>query len=495
MFHIRSSFTALLLALSFLVSLASTEVQAMGIFPPQPRPTPKPLPTPTPAPTPKPTPAPIGAIEAVDANGVVTGWAVDHRAPTEHARVHVFVDGDNTNGLSLDIIDANLPNHGFSYQLPARFLDGNTHTLYVYRLGVEGSGTVPELINGSGRSFRVDPPTYDFIVEVFNGAISGNRRVPGAFIELSGDSRTTDGNGFAHFPVRRGSHTIKISANGFETQEFSYTVDRPHSQTYPSTNDPSLRIELKRPFKPGIQGQLRVVPGGGFADDTGPVLPILAHFGDALSRWSRGQQGQVLNDLDRIKAAGFDGIRFWSTLGGDGTSGGYWAGRAVSPTATRDYWSHVEAFLVACRDRGLVVQLSQGDVFADAIPDRRDFAYRMAEVVNRVGPHVVAMFEGANESRDTGEPDAGRLAQFVSWFKERAPAPLVTLSAYTGHEDVEIINDFSRAPADLFVVHSYRGGRWWDKVRHIFSLQYEGQPNKRHGWNGEGPGYGALVSA
>lgn len=510
MLHFRSSFTALLMALSML--LVAADVQAAGIFP-RPIPPPRPIPTPTPIPTPspKPTPAPVGVIDVVYPDGAVDGWALDHRAPSQPARIHVFVDGDSTNGVSLDILEANqergdlpaalgIPNmgpyHGFRYYLPARFMDGNTHTLYIYRLGVEGSGTQPELLGGSGKTFKFEAPIYDFVVEVFNGSLGANRRLPGALVEISGDSRKTDGNGFSHLPVRRGQHTIRVSADGYETQEFSYLVERNHVDGFPSDNgQPSFRVELKRPFKPGIQGQLRIVPGGGFADDSGPVLPVLAHFGDALSRWSRGQQGQVLADLDRIKAAGFDGIRFWSTLGGDGSNSGYWAGRAVSPTATRDYWAHVEAFLTACRDRGLVVQLSQGDVYADAIPDRRDFAYRMAEVVNRVGPQTVALFEGANESRDTGEPDASRLAQFVSWFKERAPAPLVGLSAYTGTEDVEVLNDFSRAPADLFVVHSYRGGRWWDKVRHIFSLQYEGKPNKRIGWNGEGPGYGALVSA
>jgi hypothetical protein len=258
------------------------------------------------------------------------------------------------------------------------------------------------------------------------------------------------------------------------------------------------------PVEGGIRGQLRI-EASAFVDDGGPVLPILCHFGDALSRWSRGHQGDVAATLDDIAAAGYHGIRFWSTLGLDNSGDGFWAGRAVGPTyvdgrAQRSgednpYWAHVEAFLTALRDRGLVCQLSQGDVRAVAIPDRRAFAEQMADVVNRVGAHVVALFEGANESRDTGEPDAGRLAQFVSQFHERCPSPLLALSAYTGTEDVAILNDFSRPPANLYVVHSYRGGRFADKIRHIFSIVYEGKPQKRLGWNGEGPGYGDLVSA
>jgi hypothetical protein len=244
-----------------------------------------------------------------------------------------------------------------------------------------------------------------------------------------------------------------------------------------------------------VFGQLRLEAGGGFVDDHGPVLPVLCHFGDALSRWSRGQQAAVSQDLDRIKSAGYDGIRFWTTLGLDDRGGGYWAGRAVGPTYTPDYWAHLEAFLIAVRDRGLVAQVSQGDVRPVAIPDRTAFARQMAEVISRVGPHVVALWEGANESRDTGEPDAARLATFARELKARLPSVLVGLSSYTGTEDVEVLNSFSRSPADLFVVHGYRGGHWWDKVRHIFSLRYEGKPSKRWGWQGEPAGPGQLVSA
>ncbi len=473
---------ATLLAITFMTATAH-DAHAFGR--PNPRPTPKPS---------------IGHIDAVDGQGWVTGWAIDRANESAPAQVHFFLDGDNSTGRSLDIVTADqhradVGNHGFGYQLPGDVMDGNSHTLYAYRLPAPGSATPPELISNSGIRFTTSAITYDFGMEVFDASVGG-RRVSGARIDIGGDQRSTDGNGFAHYGLRGGVYTVRIEANGYETFEAQYRVDRHHVEGFPSGNNPTYRVALKRaPVSGGIVGQLRIDPNGGFVDDLGPVLPIFAHFGDALSRWSRGQQNEVMADLDRIKAAGFDGIRFWSTLGGNGTGGGYWAGRAVSPTATREYWAHVEAFLTAVRDRGLVVQLSQGDVYRDAIPDRQAFAHQMAAVVNRVGTQVVALFEGANESRDTGEPDAGRLATFVQHFKDRCPAPLMSLSAYTGHEDVAVIDDFSRAPADLFVVHSYRGGRWWDKIRHVFSLVYEGKPKKRIGWNGEGPGFGALVSA
>jgi hypothetical protein len=60
---------------------------------------------------------------------------------------------------------------------------------------------------------------------------------------------------------------------------------------------------------------------------------------------------------------------------------------------------------------------------------------------------------------------------------------------------VAITNDFSRAPANIYCVHGYRGGRWWDKIRHIFSFAYESKPQKREGIQGESFGPGPDVSA
>jgi hypothetical protein len=241
-----------------------------------------------------------------------------------------------------------------------------------------------------------------------------------------------------------------------------------------------------------IDGQLQTEAGGGFVVNGRPVLPILCHFGDALSRWSRGQQAAVAADLDDIAAAGYHGIRFWSTLGGDSD---YWRGRGVGPIETPDYWSHVQAFLEALRDRGLVCQFSLGDTRRVVVPDLRDFAYRAGDTINAVGSHVVALGLEVNEDRDTGHLGAAKVAELNRWFREKCPHVLVGLSAFTGTEDVAILNDYSRAPADVFVCHGYRGGHWWDKTRHIFSLVYEGKPSKRLGWQGEPAGPGARVSA
>lgn len=236
-----------------------------------------------------------------------------------------------------------------------------------------------------------------------------------------------------------------------------------------------------------LVGRLRQ-DGRTFLDDTGPVLPIFCHFGEAFSRYTRDRDA-VRRQLDTIAQAGYHGIRFWTVL-----SGQYWAGREVTEAFTPDYWGQLRDFLLDIRARQLRAVISQGGTTPQDIPDRRAFARRLSDVLDQTGTaDVVAIIEGANESWQTGEPDPRRLAEFVGWIHDRHPEVLYTISSPPG-ETRDELNAWSLPPADLFDVHGYRGGHWWDKVRHIFSITYEGQPDKRLGWQGEPTGPGAAVS-
>jgi type VI secretion system secreted protein VgrG len=278
-----------------------------------------------------------------------------------------------------------------------------------------------------------------------------------------------------------------------------HTILAPAAGTTGTTGDPTS--PTSGAISP-IRGQLRVKDGG-YADDKGYVLPILCHLGDAFSKWSR-EPAFIEAILDDIAAAGYHGIRFWTTLGLDDRGGGFWAGREVGPTYTADYWTKLEAFLRRLKARNLVCQLSQGDVRRVAIPDRRAFAEQIADVVGRVGSDVVALFEGTNECRDTGEPDPDRLAQFVSYFKAKRPEVLCALSAYSGlpfnlpgeDGDNDMLRRLAQRPADVTVIHAMRYGGWPNKVEHIFSYRYEDgdKIGRRPYWQGEPAGPGELVS-
>jgi DNA-directed RNA polymerase specialized sigma24 family protein len=161
---------------------------------------------------------------------------------------------------------------------------------------------------------------------------------------------------------------------------------------------------------------------------------------------------------------------------------------------TPDYGGLLRDFLRDLEARQLRAVISQGGTGPVDIPDRHGFAQRPSDILDQTGTaNVVAIIGGANESWQTGESDPNRLAQLVGWFKQRHPATLYTISSPPG-ETADELNAWSIRPADLFDVHGYRGGRWWDKVRHIFSISYEGRPQKRLGWQGEPTGPGGAVS-
>lgn len=236
-----------------------------------------------------------------------------------------------------------------------------------------------------------------------------------------------------------------------------------------------------------LVGRLRI-ENGVFRDDTGPVLPIFCHFGEAFSRYTRDRDA-VRRQLDVIAQAGYHGIRFWMAL-----TNRYWAGREVSEAFTRDYWGNLRDFLRDLEARQLRAVISQGDISPADIPDRVGHMRQLADVLDQVGTaNTTAIIEGGNESWQNGESDPRKLAQFVQLIENRHPEVLKTLSSPPGETPAEL-DAWSVDPADMFDVHGYRGGNWWDKVRHIFSIAYEGNPKRRLGWQGEPTGPGDAVS-
>jgi hypothetical protein len=356
----------------------------------------------------------------------------------------------------------------------------------------------------------IPQPVIIYGLGVDVGSSEDDKPIEGARVEIregpsAGLNATSDGNGnVPAFTLPPAIYSVCASAGGFA--ERCVGVDLQSGNQHVGIDLDRLQQPPPDPVEPSggcrVFGQLRLEPGGGFVDDVGPVLPRYWHYGDAFSRWARGQQAEVSADLDLIKLAGWCGIRTWTTLGEihGGHGGGFWAGRAVGPQWTPQYWDHLRTFLIALKVRGLTVHLALGDIRPEAVPDRAQYARDLSTVVQEIGPNVVALFETANESRDTGgghdvEASSEALARFATVFKQQHPGVLIGLSAFTGTEDVSILNAFSRPPADLFLVHGFRDNRWWDRIRHIFSLRYEGKPAKRIGWQGEPFGPGVLVSA
>lgn len=329
------------------------------------------------------------------------------------------------------------------------------------------------------------PPTpRATIAVVVTNQRTGDPLVAATF-RLNETLRTvTDQNGYAAIEVEQG--------------EVHYAVEHPdfyavHAKILLTRNTQlAVAIEpIKLPVVyPRIQGQLRV-DGAQFVDDGGLVLPLFAHAGDLFSLYVRHEE-QALGEIQKIADAGYQGFRVWTVLRGP-----YWEqkNRDVTPTGSVGYWDKWELFCRAVDRAELKLVVSQGDMNAwtDKLDRRVEFAQQLAKVERLVGNGIYAFLDGGNESWQNGENDPARLAQFVSAYRAAGGRAVLTLTSPPGEEKHEL-DAFSINPADCYDVHGYRGGRAYDKIRHIFSIPYEGKPARKLGIQSEPAGSGELVS-
>lgn len=305
-------------------------------------------------------------------------------------------------------------------------------------------------------------------------------------------SGSTDGGGLVRLNLPAAVQSdCQARKDGYQDQTFSLVAGQ-------DTELSAWLAKVVPPFqvsRNARQGQLRLTPGG-YADDSGLVLPVYAHAGDLFWLWTVDRP-RVELQLDRVAEAGYQGVRVWAVLGcGPDTPpsgcphGAYWKGREIGPTITPGYWDHVAAFAEALRARGLRAVWSQGDI--GQLKDRAAYMGRLA-ALDQAAPFL-DFVDCGNEAWQTGEPDPNRLAACVGHYRNAGGRALLTLTSPPG-EGKEELDQYSIPPADVYDVHTYRDGHSWDKRRHIFSIPYEVKPAKRFGIGSEPPGNGELVSA
>ena len=233
-----------------------------------------------------------------------------------------------------------------------------------------------------------------------------------------------------------------------------------------------------------------------FVDGAGNlVLPLCAHFGEAFSAWIR-RPADVEAQLEVIKEAGYDCIRFWDNLG---EHSGAWRGKEVTPFSwtnadgvrveqTPDYYDQLRAFLQSLERIGLTAQHSRGDLGRGrpSVPLERVVAHsrRVAAIYDQLGWHVLALYEGNNEDFQNGGFGPDGLLRIVEPMKARGAlvASSCPRGCATGPTDVRAYSrDFS-----VRYYHSPRHGDAVDRLRWRFSSGYEapeGAPPL--GWDGE----------
>lgn len=224
-----------------------------------------------------------------------------------------------------------------------------------------------------------------------------------------------------------------------------------------------------------------------------PVLPILCHFGEAFSAYTR-RPDDVRRQLDVIASAGFVGTRFWDTLG---YYAGGWRGREVSPIAflndagqtihaTPRYYEQLEAFLIEHRERGLIVHHSRGDLNSWAPSQILEHCRLVGEVQRRVGLSVVGLNEAINEcNMNIQDYSVNFLRRMIAAIGN--PSTIEALSTPPGQtEELDALVDYA---ADVWYVHGLRSESADDMIRHIFTNGYEvSHATGKLGWQGEPTG-------
>ncbi|MBA3271670.1 MAG: hypothetical protein H0T71_14295 [Acidobacteria bacterium] len=339
-------------------------------------------------------------------------------------------------------------------------------------------------------------PYQDLVVSMLDGA--GKAIVGAEVVTPTHDSRISDGNGFSHMAVP-GQVLVVVSAEGFDTKE----IDLP-----PKTHRVHL-TRTKQTMKRTAQwtGRLSVSKDQRcFQDETGDCqLPVLAHFGEAFSAYVRRPM-EVEAQLVAIKAAGYDGIRFWDTLGYDGA----WLNKEVMPwafmnksgqriPATLHYYTRLREFVKTLQAIGLTAHHTRGDLNGRSLNEVVGHAERVAAIYDDIGWDVMALFEGNNEDFQNGSFGAEGLLRIVGPGARRGAITASSCPAGCT-EKVEDLKAFTKG-FSVFYVHGYRDGEPTDKLRHIFSLGYEAEAfgDRRLGWQGEPtgpnefPGFGVTV--
>jgi hypothetical protein len=306
---------------------------------------------------------------------------------------------------------------------------------------------------------------------------------------------TTDADGRATLQLQAKQQDCTITKDGYRDTQIG---------VLPGAEDPVGASLTKKPGQPppakpvqvsrnARSGQLRLTAAG-YADDSGPVLPLYAHAGDLFWLFTT-DRARAESELNDVAAAGYQGVRTWAALGcGPNTpagcpGGAYWKGREVGPEITPDYWGQVRAFADALRARGLRAVWSQGDI--GQLRDRRGYMTQLAQV--DLAAPFIDFLDCGNEAWQTGEPDPGRLAQCVGYYQQAGGRAIRSLTSPPG-EGKDELDRFSIDPAQVFDVHTFRDNHSWDKRRHIFSIPYEVKPVRRFGIGSEPPGGGELVS-
>jgi len=283
---------------------------------------------------------------------------------------------------------------------------------------------------------------------------------PGYFIKVWGDGRVELAQ-----PMWEGQPANE--PGGYET----FTADPP--------------ISLFSPIESLIKGQLRVTEAG-WADDSGPVLPIGLHVGDLFSVFVRDPD-KAEHIVATAQQAGYPFIHFWMNLG---TLGDYWSGRECGPGYTSDFWPKLGLLGDMLDQYGMKGGYNLGD-YKLWSGTHKDFFRQLGQHLHGRQNCTAAYVFGGNEAWQTGADSKEEISDALNCFKEECNTVPVTTTAPPSEHADDIAN---WCAGDFYGIHGYRAGEDHDRIRHIFSVGWEGNPPVEYGVQDEPTGPGDEVS-
>jgi hypothetical protein len=199
--------------------------------------------------------------------------------------------------------------------------------------------------------------------------------------------------------------------------------------------DPSNAFGAQ-PADSALKGVLRYEPHGVFRDDSGPVLPVFCHYMSAFSDWIHGREAEVKRNLEKVAAAGYQGIRVLDVLGywdadRQGNPAG-WFNRAVTPfeftshgnrriPATDAFYERKREFLLTLHGFGLKAMDDRGDLNSWSRSQKLQHMSRNGQLyagMGDAGKEVLAGIWACNESWQNGVPDRDEACAMIDAFKE-----------------------------------------------------------------------------
>jgi hypothetical protein len=381
----------------------------------------------------------------------------------------------------------------------------NEHTNL--RAALVDAGTVYGQLRQGGRAHN---DALALIIAVVQGWYNGTRVNP-PVKHIGDDDKIAVADGAARIPDSDRGGLVDIGTQYGQRIEAGYSRERALREAgdwlvhWYGGDHPWPPVATEHPSP--LVGRLRL-DGRVFLDDTGPVLPLFCHFGEAFSAYVR-RPDDVLRQLDAIAAAGYHGIRFWDVLGYYDAG---WAGREVTPfafhnrsgglvAATTDYYPRLQEFLLACNGRRLAVMHDRGDLNTWSHGMKLEHLGQVGAVyreLGELGRHVLAGLWAVNEGWQNGVTDPRLAGRMLDAFRESAGwwPDVRGLSAPAEGEELEPLRTWSQDPATVVTIHPLRDpGNRKRMLEHHFSNGLGCRLIGKPGWATEpiGPGQDVTV--